>query len=59
MKILSRILISFQMLVEKGAHVEERDDNGDQPIHSAAKSGCMKSINLLVENNAYICSPGP
>ena len=46
------------MLIEKGAPIEEKDDSGDQPIHSAAKSGCMGCLNLLHENGAFFCSKG-
>ena len=46
------------MLIEKGAPIEEKDDLGDQPIHSAAKSGCMGCLGLLHENGAFFCSKG-
>jgi ankyrin repeat protein len=46
------------MLLDKGAQVDERDDNGDQPIHSAAKSGCKLSVNILIEFGAWVCGGG-
>ena len=46
------------MLIEKGAQIDEKDDLGDQPIHSAAKSGCMQCLKLLHENGTNMCSKG-
>ena len=46
------------MLLNKGAQVDEADDNGDQPIHSAAKSGCIACVNLLQEWGVIVCTPG-
>ena len=47
-----------QMLLNKGAQVDEPDDFGDQPIHSAAKSGCIGCVGLLYEWGAKVCTLG-
>ena len=46
------------MLIDHGASIEEKDDFGDQPIHSAAKSGCLESLKLLHDQGAYMCGKG-
>ena len=38
--------------------LDETDDNGDQAIHFAAKSGCLEAIDMLTENGIYKCVPG-
>ena len=46
------------MLIDKGAQVDEADEFGDQPIHSAAKSGCIACVKLLMGWGVKVCSPG-
>lgn len=52
------LLFGIQDLLEAGVPWDERDDQGDQPIHYAAMSGCVESVGLLVKAGAYKCSPG-
>jgi len=39
-------------LIEAGALVDAVDDNGEAPLHAAAKKGQLGAIFLLIENNA-------
>lgn len=47
-----------QLLIESGANVCEKDHQGDEPIHSAAKSGCVDLLHLLIDHGAQMCIPG-
>ena len=48
----------FQLLVAKGALLDEKDENGDQPIHAAAKSGSIEIVDFLQEKGVFVCSAG-
>ena len=50
--------ICFQMLLDKGAQIDEKDENGDQPIHYAAKSGCIACVQLIAGKGVKVCTPG-
>ncbi len=47
-----------QILIERGASVTEKDNSGDQPIHSAAKSGCRDLLDMLQKEGVEICTSG-
>ena len=53
-----RASICFQMLLDKGAQIDEKDENGDQPIHYAAKSGCIACVQLIAGKGVKVCTPG-
>ena len=46
------------MLLDKGAQIDEKDENGDQPIHYAAKSGCIACVQLIAGKGVKVCTPG-
>lgn len=43
-----------EYLVEKGANVNEKDDDGYTPLHVAAKKGYLEIVEYLVEKGAKI-----
>ena len=48
----------WQDLITAGVSTEERDDDGDQAIHYAAKAGSIEAINLLVDSGVFKCVSG-
>ena len=46
------------MLIDKDAPLDEKDEHGDQPIHSAGKAGSKEIIKLFVDKGIKVCSPG-
>ena len=38
--------------------MDEKDENGDQPIHSAGKAGSKDIIELLAAKGVKVCTPG-
>ena len=46
------------MLIDHGANVHEKDNKGDEPLHSAAKSKNCNSVYILKEAGANMCAKG-
>ena len=46
------------MLIEHGANVEVKDNNGDEPLHAAAKSKNCNSVYILKQAGANMCAKG-
>ena len=46
------------MLIEKGAKIDEKDNNGDQPVHAAAKSKNCNAVYVLQQSGAEMCATG-
>ena len=46
------------MLIEHGANVEVKDNNGDEPLHAAAKSKNCNSVYILKHAGANMCAKG-
>ena len=46
------------MLIDHGSNVHEKDNKGDEPLHSAAKSKNCNSVYILKEAGANMCSKG-
>ena len=46
------------MLIDKGAPLMERDNNGDAPMHSAAKRGDMSIMCTMYHAGACPKQPG-
>lgn len=44
----------MKLLIENGAEINIKDNDGNTPLHYAAKRGFMGIIRLLVENGADI-----
>lgn len=44
----------LQLLIDRGANIESRDNYGDTALHWAARSGRERSVKLLIENGAAI-----
>ena len=46
------------MLIEHGAKINEKDNNGDEPVHAAAKSKNCNAVYVLKQAGANMCSTG-
>ena len=46
------------MLIEQGAKIDEKDHNGDEPVHAAAKSKDCTGVYVLKQAGAGMCSTG-
>lgn len=46
----------IKFLIEKGANVNEVDNDGNTPLHIACKSSDEKIVNFLLANHAYVNS---
>ena len=46
------------MLIENGAKLDEKDNNGDQPVHAAAKSKRCDGVYVLKQAGADMCATG-
>ena len=42
------------LLIENGADVNKKDDNGKTPLHYAAAYGYLEICELLIKNGAHI-----
>jgi ankyrin repeat protein len=47
-------LRTAQLLVERGALIESTDENGNTPLHGAAKAGNLPVVAYLIERKARI-----
>jgi hypothetical protein len=46
------------MLIEQGAKIDEKDSNGDEPVHAAAKSKNCNAVYVLKQAGAEMCATG-
>ena len=46
------------MLIEQGAKIDEKDHNGDEPVHAAAKSKDYTGVFVLKQAGAEMCTTG-
>jgi len=50
----NRHLDIVQLLIENGADVNARDENGKTPLHIASGNGRLETVQILIENEAGV-----